>query len=355
MSRIKAYSLFFIFLIIAFFGIIAGGYLYFYQQAQYDSLHMGIGLQNQALKAENLELRKENEMLRNQLGNANIAPDFSFPSKNDITIEDLNENAGIVDMSEMMKNLLMDNPNAADLEEGSPVAEMMKAFSGFAESPAFNKMIVNQEFSGLFDRLELTPERKEELMAILLENSHNALASTMGIIENDGLHDFDRFREEKEAAEKKLRDAMAKVLTPNELAVFDDYQTNKYEYMQRDNMLTELSYLSNRVSDQSLNQFVDLYLQYDTAPDPFDPEHNVFDPASMGSAIYSQRVETLQLALDQLAPNLTPEEHAVFSQHIELQRMQAAQMEAIFENLGMDETFQEMMQGFGVPMAEGEH
>lgn len=354
MKKPLSFLLFTIALVILGLGVVGGGYLYFYQEAQLESMQIGIAAQNAALKQELLELRNENQQLKNQL--AARSPDAA--SSNSVPTARTNSPvpesaAGVVDMSEMMKNFIMDMPEG-ESEETDPAKQMMKAIESFTENPAFNKMMVKQEYSGLFKRLGLDPEREEQLMAVLLDNARNSMSGMFGILEEeDGLHDFDKIREKQKDAEKAMREAVAQVLRPDELAVFDDYEANKYEYMQREQMYAELGYLAGQVSDHSLNQFIDLVFLNDTTLDTIDPELLAPDPSMMPTEYFNRRVETLQTALDQLAPQLTPEEHAALARHIELQRMQAAQMETMFENMGMDETFQEMMQGFGVPGVDG--
>lgn len=112
----------------------------------------------------------------------------------------------------------------------NPMGGIMKSMGKLMASQAGQEFMdeivqsqVLNQYDDLFKQLHLSPEKEQQVKDIILENARGGVAEAMQMFGGDEGFDFDAMRERQHASESSLRENLAKVLNPAQMAQVDAY------------------------------------------------------------------------------------------------------------------------------------
>ena len=206
------------------------------------------------------------------------------------------------------------------------------SFKGMMEAEA--EMMVPMMYGGLLKDLQLSPEQDREVRQILAREQKETMTAGLDMFDEDGSMDQffkDGFKltpemEKKamevgskmEAREAETRQDLAEILTPEQLALYDDYQEHRGERMQQEHYETELSTMAPALTEENRARAVQVIMEEgQTKPaanwSPANWSGNVKE--SMGSYFQEEHDQLLR-ARDRLAQEFAEDQMTAFDRFV---------------------------------------
>lgn len=183
----------------------------------------------------------------------------------------------------------------ADDDAPSPLLQMAMSDEAIARSAGIN---LNMRYGELFTHLQLDAERADEIRAIirsiLEQQTRDALARARGGQGPQPPIDYDVW----------IREELAQVLTPQELAAFDEYQAGMNERIQRQSYDLQLTMFAPGLTPENRALALDVLVE----------ETAIAQQEGTGRTVVYDR------ALERLAGSLDEPQYALFEGFVEQQR-----------------------------------
>jgi hypothetical protein len=250
-----------------------------WQQLQAARERARVETQARAVEAEAREAQtaRLNELERNE---ARLEKQVQQFSKLTTTLR-ANETTQSTTINKMAERIRAANANgaaSADAEGGAFGKGMGDMIGKMMKDPAMREMMREQQkaaigmmYSGLFKDLNLSPDEKEKLKALLTDSQMRALEGSQALFGNDDK--AAAAEAEKQVAEtKKQTDAEIKALLGDErFAQYQDYQKNMGERMQLDQFKSRLTGDNLAMRDDQAVQMLQIMKEEKAAVPPVLP------------------------------------------------------------------------------------
>ena len=272
------------------------------------------------VEAEVKVLREKNDRLEAELEEARAKRDAASAAAVPVEAEVKTEE-GTAETTEKVK---------------SPFAAMLEGMQGDSIAEAGAQMNVNMMYSGLFDELGLDAETEAAVRDILMQHMTRATKESLGILSGDTKpQDLKALSKEWD---KELHANLAKVLTADEMAVYDAYQEELPVRMLEQQYDMQLSMFAPGLSEEThdlvkevlVEEMVDLQPEIDGVPDADALQH------------LSETMDlAFERALERLDPSLSDEDYTAVQGFMDQQRqfmsMAGDMMGPLFEGLAATE------------------
>lgn len=147
-------------------------------------------------------------------------------------------------------------------EQSNPMANMMKMFEGeqgkkFAEASADAAMAM--QYSDLFSQLALPPETEQKVRGILRDYMVRAMQASAEFMK--GNPDKASAKKFEDNIEAEMRTELAKVLTPEGMAIYDEYEEGAAEKMLRKSFEMQLGMFAPSLNDENKTMVIDVMVE----------------------------------------------------------------------------------------------
>lgn len=133
-----------------------------------------------------------------------------------------------------------------------PFAGMFKGEKGKEMAKMGASMAVNMQYGDLFNQLQLSPETEQRVKDLITSNMSDQISKSMDAMGNkSSLQDMHKSAKESEA---QLRAELSKLLTPEQLALYDQYQQEMPERMLGQSVDMQLSMFASGLSAEDRTQ-----------------------------------------------------------------------------------------------------
>ncbi|MFO7974560.1 MAG: hypothetical protein R6V12_07995, partial [Candidatus Hydrogenedentota bacterium] len=235
----------------------------------------------------------------------------------------------------MMQALQESSESEGEAAPKNPLEGMVSMFSG---EEGKNMARMSAQFSvptmygDLFKELNLPPETEAQVREILIDSMAEQISQNFDAMNNEA--DPEEMRKNMEAHGQKLRDELATVLTANELAIFDEYETNKERRMLESGIDVQLTMFANGLTEENRTMFRDVIVEEMTAEG-----HSMTSPenyANPGAAI-DRQITAFRTARDRVAPVITEDQLAHVDSFVQqMENMMSAQREFVESFMSRD-------------------
>lgn len=221
---------------------------------------------------------------------------------------------GDFDPASLVQNMLSQSQTAEMDSPFDPLANLFNSQEGRRMADFSARTAINMQYRDLFQQLALPPETEAQVKELLQQFASDAINA--GLKALSGNADAEGMQQANLERETQLRNNLAQLLTPEELAQYDAYQEALPEKMLEQSYETMLRMYGTGLSEESI-QMVKQVLVEETLhlkPDPDIP------PADAMQTYAVQQEEAFARALERLAPDLSEEEYAAVEDFIEQQQ-----------------------------------
>jgi hypothetical protein len=200
-------------------------------------------------------------------------------------------------MGSLFKNMLSRGPAQAGAQPGAASRDGSNSFLSaaikMAKDPAFKDLMASQAemmvpmmYGGLLKKLQLSPEQDREVRQILARSQKESMSAGLDMLDGDA--SIDQFFKEgfkptpemeskaMELATKmeddkaQVRQELAEILTPKQLALYDDYEEHQPERMQQEQYETELSSIAPALTPENRARAVQVIMEESQSKPPPD-------------------------------------------------------------------------------------
>ena len=171
-----------------------------------------------SLEGKVAELEAKAASVSAQTDSSGVAPDQAAAAQEQKPAE------GVAGMLEKLMGGKKEDK--AEEESGNPMAAMANMFKGehgkeMAKQSA--SMAVNMQYAELFSSLHLPADVEQQVRDIISESMAGQISSGMEAMQGGG--PAEDFKKKHDEAQAKVRADLAKILSPEEMATYDEYET----------------------------------------------------------------------------------------------------------------------------------
>lgn len=217
------------------------------------------------------------------------------------------------DPASLVQNMLAQSQDPGMDSAFDPMAKLFNSPEGRRMAEYGARTAVNMQYRPLFEQLALPPEIEARVRELLQDFASEAIDVGLQAFDKDT--DFEAMSQLNLEREAKLRNDIAQLLSPEELAIFDEYQETLPERMIEQSYDMLLRMYGTGLSEEKM-QLVKQVLVEETLHLPEDPD---VPPADALQTYAIQQEEAFARALERLAPDLSEEEYAAVMAFVEQQ------------------------------------
>jgi len=191
-------------------------------------------------------------------------------------------------------------------------------------------MMVDMQYSELFEQLNLPPEKEQQVRQIIAEHKKEELDEAMKMLEDGLEHDAAGTIEQN--ADERLRDKLSRVLTTEEMALWEEYEETMPERMLRQNLDMSLSMFAPGLTPENRQIFRDAVIDEMYAEGTETPGVPETPEAAFETAIDSMLGE-YERARARIADQLDEQQLGILDQFIESQEQMFEMSRGMIEGL----------------------
>ncbi len=218
-----------------------------------------------------------------------------------------------------MAAALLGKSKAASEDQGQSdfFSGISKMFSG-EKGPEFAKMsadmTVPMAYGPLLDQLHLSPEVEQQAREIISRNIAEQITSGMKLMEQKASPES--MKQAGQDADAKLREELAAILSPEELAAYDEYQKELPRRMMQQQMQMQMSMFAPSMSPENQARAVDVFVEEMV---PADGAGGFGQDLDIQGQFVRQR-DAFARARERLAQEFEPEQLQMLDRFIEQQQ-----------------------------------
>jgi hypothetical protein len=237
-----------------------------------------------------------------------------------------------IDPAALLQGMLAQTGDEAKPEAKGMLGAVSKMFEGERGErmlASVAKSQVGMMYGDFIEGLGLDDAGKQAVRDIITD--HIASAASMGL-KAASENDFEALASQKEAADNALRDELAQVLSPTELAQFDTYQETLGPRMMAQGIEMQMQYMAPEVTAENRELLASMAYEAALASPAMAPGN----PAATNPAEAMQEQAAIyDRMLQQAAEVMEPAQYAAAETFL---RQQQEMMESIAESFGPEES-----------------
>lgn len=198
----------------------------------------------------------------------------------------------------------------------SPFAQMFSGEKGEEMAKMSAEMSVNMQYAQFFQDLGLPPETESQVKEILIRNLSEQMIAGMKALQEQPKPEA--MAQMRQSADLKLRQELATVLNPQEMASWDEYQTTLPERMLRQTYDMQLSQFAPGLSPEAHDLARDVLVEEMLSTAAGNQTAAMPSPADIQAQIQQQRDSAMR-AHERLAQELDPDQLALVDRLLDQQ------------------------------------
>lgn len=219
-------------------------------------------------------------------------------------------------------------------EPGNTFGKMLEGEHGERMLDASSDMQINMSYRDFFAGLALDPEREEAVREVLRRFMRKTARTGMRAMGGGG--DMDALSEEMAVAEEAMRAELAEILTPEELAYFDEYQATLPARQMAMGMEMQLNMMAPDLTAENRQLMVDLMVEEMLAQQP-EQAGNAF--SMMPQDAMEMQHQAYTRLLERAAQYMESDQYAIAEGFIQQQQETTSVfMEAVQQQQGEKES-----------------
>jgi hypothetical protein len=290
------------------------------------------GLLGQQLKAA----RAERDAIAQQLAARNkqvedmVRLEKEAKAKSNALQQELEETIAAMDVPEGESGLITEDGALAgsDAPESAPapptffdhLAGMMKGERGAALAKSSSNIQARAHYGKLFKELNLPPDVEERAIGVVAAKYESEMLAGVDML-SGGTVDPEKAKQEGAEADKRMREELSTILSPDELAQYDEYQAELPRHVLEQQFEMQLTMFGSSLPEESRTLITQTLVEetLSVMPDFGKPGSNAnTNPAS----IFETQLTVIDRARERLAAELDENEFAQAERFLNQQQEQ---------------------------------